>query len=284
MYMCTCAFKHSSFHEPVLNSNICEVDVFHLVHREHERRHQGEVDEPHPDQRRVPRAELLLVLHLRQLPAAGPGQLDRVPGGVGGGGGGCRCRCRCRRSGVRHQVGLAEEGVVAEVVVLKNDRQKQSLEQCKLQSIYCTETSRPTRKTRENCEIISSSNNGNNNFCVFYLHDLVHLDPDYVGRQQQEIGRRHRRHQEGVPHLGPEEGVGDEEAGLGGQAVQPSAAAGIASVKECNNYFNRKISFEKTISHTTSRMKIKLRIHAKKKPAFVLGKHYRHIDKVMSLS
>ncbi len=32
----------------------------------------------------------LLQLHLRQLPAPGPGQLDRgVPGGVGG----CRCRC-----------------------------------------------------------------------------------------------------------------------------------------------------------------------------------------------
>ncbi len=86
----------------------------------------------------------------------------------------------------------------------------------------------------ENCEILSCSNNSNSIFFVFfYLHDLVHLDPDDVGRQQQEIGRRHRRHQEGVPHLGPEEGVGDEEAGLGGQAVQPPrAAAGIAP-REC---------------------------------------------------
>ncbi len=128
----------------------------------------------------------------------------------------------------------------------------------------------------ENCEILSCSNNSNSIFFVFfYLHDLVHLDPDDVGRQQQEIGRRHRRHQEGVPHLGPEEGVGDEEAGLGGQAVQPSAAAGIAPVKECRTILQqllrRKKNSRKTISHTTSRMKIKLRIHAKKKQRSYLG-------------
>ena len=51
----------------------------------------------------------------------------------------------------------------------------------------------------------------------FYLHDLVHLDPDDVGRHEDEVHDQQHRYEQHVPQLVPQVRVVEEEGRVRGK-------------------------------------------------------------------